>query len=107
MKDYCLNTSVTVGQLEIFLSMSASDFEVLLTKIAPRITKENTNMRKAVRPADRLAVTLRYLATGDSYLSLSYMFKISKQLISEIVPEVCSALISALSEYVKVRNINR
>lgn len=89
-----------------FVRMCASDFEVLLTKIAPAIVKENTAMRNAVTPADRLLVTLRYLATGDSYRSLSYMFKISNQLISQIVPEVCSALISALCEYVKVRNRN-
>ncbi|XP_058064664.1 uncharacterized protein LOC131214299, partial [Anopheles bellator] len=35
----------------------------------------------------RLIVVLHFLATGNSYASLQYTFKISKQIISRIVPE--------------------
>ncbi|GBP24290.1 hypothetical protein EVAR_9388_1 [Eumeta japonica] len=49
----------------------------------------------------RLALTLRYLATGDSFRSLHYLFKVSSQLISRIVPEVCLALNEALKDFVK------
>jgi len=38
--------------------------------------------------AVRLAITLQFLSSGDSYHSLMYMFKISKQSILQIVPEV-------------------
>lgn len=37
------------GSFRNFLYMCASGSEVLLSKIPPTITKENTNMRKAVR----------------------------------------------------------
>lgn len=50
----------------------------------------------------RLAVTLRYLATGDSYKSLHHLFKISSQIISKIIPEVCLALNEVLKDLVKV-----
>lgn len=86
-----------------FFRMSRSDLEHLLNWVGPHIAKRDTDQRKATSVTDRLAVTLRFLGTGDSYRSLRYMFKISKQAISETVPEVCDALVSALSEYVKVR----
>lgn len=63
----------------------------------------DTNMRQAIPSQIRLAVTLRYLATGDSYTTLMYLFHISKQSISKIIPEVCKSIIDALKEYVKVR----
>lgn len=87
-----------------FTRMSPVDFHYLLDLVRPQITKEDTVMREAV-PADiRLAVTLRYLATGDSFCSLSYLFHISNQCISTIVCETVTALVKVLKEksYVQV-----
>ena len=47
-----------------FVRMDASIFEELLSLIAPTITYQDTVMRQATSPAERLAVTLRFLATG-------------------------------------------
>lgn len=90
------------GQYKNFTRMSPTDFEYLLTIIAPKISRQDTTMRSAISPQDRLALTLRFLATGDSYTSLQYTFRISKQSTSCIVPEVCGAIIEALKENIKV-----
>lgn len=92
------------GHLKNFLRMSSSDFEMLLNKIGPIITKQDTNWRRAITPKERLLVTLRFLATGDSYHSMMYLFKISKQAISLIIPEVCLGLSKVLENEVKVNN---
>ncbi|KAF9405270.1 hypothetical protein HW555_013929 [Spodoptera exigua] len=89
------------GEFNNFVRMSSSDFEYLLQKISPTIAKKDTDWRDAIPVKVRLAVTLRYLATGDSYRSLHYLFKISSQVISIIVPEVCLALNNVLKDLVK------
>jgi hypothetical protein len=85
-----------------FTRMTASDFEFLITIIGSKVSRQNTNYRKSITVNERLAVTLRFLATGDSYQSLMYLFKTAKQSISTIVPELCEALVEALQEYIKV-----
>jgi len=92
------------GKFENFCRMSSSDFEYILNKIGPDITKLDTNMRKAIPAQERLAITLRFLASGDSFVSLSYLFKVSNQCISIIVREVCDALIKKFKDEIKVSN---
>lgn len=94
----------STGHFKNFLRMSPNDFDFLINKIGPKIAKMDTKLRKAIPVKEKLAITLRFLATGDSYASLQYLFKISKQSISVLVPEVCSALIDELKDYVKVSN---
>lgn len=90
-----------------FTRMSKEDFQYLLEKISPMIKKYDTNFREAITPRVRLLVTLRYLATGDSYPSLMYLFRISEPSISRIIPEVCRALMDVLHDFVRVsKNIN-
>ncbi len=48
---------------------------------------------KARNPGLRLVITLRFLATGDSYHSLMYGFRVAHNTISCIVREVCTSII--------------
>lgn len=89
-----------------FCRMNNSDFEMLLKLIGPKIAKSDSHFRKAIPANERLLVTLRYLASGDSFHSLAYLFKFSKQVISNIIPQVCEALIEVLSECIKVKYMN-
>lgn len=87
---------------EYFVQMSSSDFEYLLQKISPIIKKQDTHWRDSIPAKIRLAVTLRFLATGDSYTTLHRFFKISSSLVSRIIPEVCQALIVVFKDLIKV-----
>lgn len=92
------------GEFDNFVRISRSDFEYL-QKISSTVAKKDTDSRDAIQVKVRLAVTLRYLATGDSYRSFHYLFKISSKVISIIVPEVCLALNGVLKDLVKVNHI--
>lgn len=55
-------------------------------------------MRNSIPPCERLALTLRYLATGESFQSLSFQFRVGKTTIGEIVMEVCTVILDTLKE---------
>ncbi|KAJ8894680.1 hypothetical protein PR048_007345 [Dryococelus australis] len=92
------------GQYKNFTRMSPADCENILSRISSKIAKQTTYGRSPISAQDkfntlfprliidvrdcRLAVTLRYLATEDSYTSL-----MSKQSIGRIIPDVCAALL--------------
>ena len=57
----------------------------LIELFGPSITKETTNMRLPITPDEKLAVTLRFLATGESYEILHYQFQIHRTTIGRFV----------------------
>lgn len=63
-------------------------------------------MREPISASTKLALTLRFLATGDSYKSLMYLFRISDSCIALFVPTVCRAIAEVLREYIKVSYFN-
>lgn len=93
------------GQFHNFTDVT--DFEYLLPKVSPIISKKDTPKRDAIPAKVRLAITLRFLASGDSFESLHFLFKVSSSIISRIVPEVCMALNEALKDQIKVSTNKR
>ena len=81
-----------------YMRMPHCKFIELLNIIGPSIQKKDTPMRMSIPPGERLALTLRYLATGESFQSLSFQFRIGKSTIAEIVLDVCTAIINTLKE---------
>ena len=73
--------------------MEPEMFDEILARITPRIQKQDTNFKKAIEPGLKLAVTLRFLATGEAYKSLGTTFRVGVNTISLFVPEVCEAII--------------
>ena len=80
---------------EEMLRMNYDTFKFILKKTEQDITPTTlmSGGLKTISPGDRLTLTLRYLATGESYRSLSFQFRISRRTILYIIQEVCRATI--------------
>ena len=83
-----------------FLRISPDLFLEMVERLAPRLTKTTTRLRFPLAVGFKLAVTLRHLATGSSYITLSYTFRVSKSAICRFVPEVCQAIIDVYKDEV-------
>ena len=57
-----------------FMRMTPEFFEMIKAKVEPHLAKQETKYRAPLSVGMQLAITLRYLATGESYSSLSYHF---------------------------------
>ena len=57
-------------------------------------------MRDPVSPGVKVAVILRHLATGDSYTTLQYAFRVASATIEKFVPEICEAITRAYRDQV-------
>ena len=84
---------VTVNSLRFrYIRMTPERFEHLLSLVGPLITKVNTKMRQAISAAERLTLTLRYLASGDDQQSISFSYRIGKTTVSHIIKETLNAI---------------
>ncbi|KAH7961666.1 hypothetical protein HPB52_011193 [Rhipicephalus sanguineus] len=70
-----------------FVRMSPQQFDFLESLVRPLIQVQETPLRESLSSAERLAITLRYLASGNSYQSLSYSFRVGKSTVSGLVPK--------------------
>jgi hypothetical protein len=62
-----------------FTPVAPADFELLINLVGAKIMTRHTRFRATIPIQERVAVTLRFLATGDSYTTLQYISEISKQ----------------------------
>lgn len=85
-----------------FLRVDAATYQELLSFVRPIIQKQDTLMRNAITPHERLSATLRFLASGGSYQSLKFLTSISPQSLGYIVMETCDAIIKTLKQYIQV-----
>jgi hypothetical protein len=59
--------------------------------------------RRPIPPREKLAATLRVLATGESLKSIHLQFRHGETTVQNYVPEVCQAIYHALKhEFMKV-----
>ncbi|XP_046862824.1 protein ANTAGONIST OF LIKE HETEROCHROMATIN PROTEIN 1-like [Xenia sp. Carnegie-2017] len=90
------------------MRMSYKDFKYILQEIASLITPQRINGgQRVISPAERLTLTLRFLATCETFRSMSFQFRVCVAAISYIIKEVCKAKIKHLGpKFFKVPSTN-
>ncbi|XP_069621426.1 uncharacterized protein [Ranitomeya imitator] len=84
-----------------YVRMRAENFEFLLGYVEDCIRRRDTQMRFSISPAERLMVTIRFLATGESFSSLHFQYRLGISTISGIIRDTCRALWECLQvEYI-------
>ncbi|XP_055600584.1 uncharacterized protein LOC129749586 [Uranotaenia lowii] len=76
-----------------YTRMSMETFDMVLDSIKGRLLKRWTNFNHdPIHPCERLIVSLRYLATGSSFQTLGFSFRMGRSTVASIVRETCQAL---------------
>ena len=82
------------------MRMNREDFEKILKAIEPDVSpREVMGGHKVIAASERLTLTIRFLATGETYQSLNFQFHISRAVIGYIVDEVCKAIEKILGQF--------
>nr|CAH7755884.1 unnamed protein product [Callosobruchus chinensis] len=75
-----------------YFRMTKTEFYYLLSLVGPKIEKRSTQLRESIPSEIRLAVCLRYLATGSSCRSLGFSYRIGFSTVGAIVRECCEEI---------------
>ena len=59
---------------ENYLRMKPKNFEEIFLLVRDRISRQSTHLRELIAPEIKLAITIRFLASGNSYSDLSSAF---------------------------------
>ncbi|KAF4114360.1 hypothetical protein G5714_004583 [Onychostoma macrolepis] len=65
-----------------YFRMSAEQMDELLSVVGPELARQSTNYRAAIEPKQRLAITLRFLGTGESFSSLALQYRLGTSTVS-------------------------
>ncbi|XP_018376371.1 PREDICTED: uncharacterized protein LOC108769727 [Trachymyrmex cornetzi] len=71
-----------------YFRMSATQYEELLSIVGPHLEKQYV-VREPISAAERLTLTLRFLAAGDSMSSMTYQYLIGLTTVSNIIATTC------------------
>ena len=81
-----------------FTRINEALFDEIVLLVTPHIRRRMTYWRRPIEPGLRVAITLRYLATGETYRSLAYQFRVAPNTISKIVPDTCRAIVAEFGD---------
>ena len=65
--------------------------------MGPELQCQRANLHERISPSERLTLTFRWLASGESSQSLSFSFRINGNAISNILPDIFEKIWKMLS----------
>ena len=83
-----------------FLRIDEATFNEIVDRVRPLIEKQTTWWREPLDVGLRVALTLRFLATGETYASLGYAFRVASNTLCEVIPETCRAITAVYGDEV-------
>ena len=86
-----------------YFRLDREQFDQLLSMIGPVITMMTTNYRRPIPPAERLAICLRFLATGDSYRTIACSYRVGVSTVARIVTQVTKVGDALVPEFIPVQ----
>ncbi|KAH8257274.1 hypothetical protein KR038_006509 [Drosophila bunnanda] len=85
--------------LNYFLAITESQFRYLVQKLEPIISQyAPQRKKKSFSAEERLAITLKYLATGEVHSCRNYCFRASKFVINEMIANICLGFYEHLND---------
>ena len=87
------------------MRMSYESFKKILDFIEPHLTPKDSAVTgtQLIRPAKRLVRAIRFLATGETYRSLSSQFWVPERAISYITDKVTKLIVQYIGkDYIKI-----
>ncbi|XP_017482455.1 PREDICTED: uncharacterized protein LOC108371411 isoform X2 [Rhagoletis zephyria] len=72
-----------------YFRMTIECFDEVLSIIKNEIQKADTHLRECIGPEERLAIALRYLATGDSFITIGHSFRVGFRIDGKHVTIKC------------------
>uniref|UniRef100_A0A667WJE6 DDE Tnp4 domain-containing protein n=1 Tax=Myripristis murdjan TaxID=586833 RepID=A0A667WJE6_9TELE len=85
-------------RFQVYFRLSREQFDTLLRRVGPSLERVTTNFRQPISPSERLAICLRYLATGDSYTTIASSYRVGISTVAGIIPDVCRVIWESLRE---------
>lgn len=89
-----------------YLRIPPEVFYELLSLVGPSIEKKNC-VRKSISAKTRLHIFMRYLASGNNMISLSYEFRVGASTVSDIIKKTADAVYEVLSSKVLLQDPNQ
>ena len=86
------------AEFRAMLRMTSETYQVLIEKVRPYIEKRDTFYRKCISVEERVSITLKYLATGESGVSLSQQFRVGRSTVSCILRTTLAAIVKGMSQ---------